>query len=121
MDALTKNDIQRLSNHVKNNNSTLLNDKVNNSTYASAGSSKPDVSNYVCAFCHDTGHAIWRCEKYLKLNLEKRLNYIKRNERCMKCLGRHNLSDCPSIYKCYTCSNRIILLSLSSEAKYCYQ
>ena len=47
-----------LSNRVENNNSTSLNDKVNNSTYASAVSGKPDISNYVCSFCRDTGHAI---------------------------------------------------------------
>ena len=100
-----KTDNQRLSsNLVENNTSTPLNDKVNNSTFASAVSGKFDVSNYVCAFCHDKGHAMWHCAKYLSLNLDQHRDYLKINERCLNCLERHSLPDCPSKYKCYTCN-----------------
>ena len=59
-----KTDNQRSSSYcVENTNQVLPSDKVNNTTYASAASGKPDVSNYVCAFCRAKGQAMWRCEK----------------------------------------------------------
>ena len=30
---------------------------------------KPDYSHYTSAFCCETSHAMWRCSKYLALNL----------------------------------------------------
>ena len=75
----TKTDNQRSSsNHVESNNETVSADKVDKTTYAPTASGKPDVSNYVCTYCRSIGHAMWCCEKYLELNLERRVEYAKR-------------------------------------------
>ena len=75
-----KTDFQRAStNLVENNTENVSTAKLNNSTSAATGRS--DYRHYVCAFCHGNGHVMWCCDKYLKLNLDERLEYVKENGR----------------------------------------
>ena len=70
--------------------------KPNNPTYNYAVAGRPDYSQFVCAFCRNIGHVMWRCNKYLALNLNERHEYAKRNGRCTNYLSRHTIKHCPS-------------------------
>ena len=73
-------------------------------SYTVAG--KPDYSQYTYAFCHETGHTMWRCIKYLALNLTARREYIQQNNRCLNCLSCHTIENCNSFLNCFNCKER---------------
>ena len=105
-----KTNFQRSSsNLVENTTETVSTAKFNNSTYTPAATGKSEFSHYVCAFCRANGHVMWRCNKYLKLNLDERLEYVKEHDRCTNCLG-NRLDHCTSRRTCLSASNSTILL-----------
>ena len=57
----------------------------------------PDYSQFTRGFCREIGHPMWRCEKYLGLNLTARHEYIQRNNWHLNCLSRHTNKNCNSL------------------------
>ena len=99
-----KTDVQRTSNNlVENNTATVSTVKLNNTTYTPAATGRSDYSHYVCAFCRATGHVMWRCDKYLNLNIDQRLEYVKHHDHCTNCLGKHHIDHCTSQSTCFKC------------------
>ncbi|GFV60849.1 uncharacterized protein TNCV_924631 [Trichonephila clavipes] len=60
------------------------------------------VENKSCIVCKDkTLHPIFRCKKFLELNLEKRLDLVRLHKLCELCLRKnHKRMQCTSTYVC---------------------
>ncbi|XP_062535406.1 uncharacterized protein LOC134204633, partial [Armigeres subalbatus] len=59
-----------------------------------------------CFACQDK-HWISRCPAFAKLPVDKRLQLTNSKRLCSNCLGRNHLArDCPSKYRCKTCSKK---------------
>ncbi|XP_062557230.1 uncharacterized protein LOC134222102 [Armigeres subalbatus] len=59
-----------------------------------------------CMVCNEQ-HYISRCPSFNGLPLDERLNFTNSKHLCSNCLGRNHLArDCPSKYRCRTCSKK---------------
>ncbi|XP_062539042.1 uncharacterized protein LOC134207338 [Armigeres subalbatus] len=59
-----------------------------------------------CMVCNEQ-HFISRCPSFSELPLEERLQFTNSKHLCSNCLGRNHLArDCPSKYRCRTCSKK---------------
>ena len=78
------------SNRDENTNEIVSTAKVNHTTFSPATVRRPKYDRFKCVFCNEPGYAMWRCVDYLKLNIDERLVYIKKNERFTNCLSLHH-------------------------------
>ncbi|XP_062538989.1 uncharacterized protein LOC134207281 [Armigeres subalbatus] len=59
-----------------------------------------------CMICNEQ-HYITQCPSFNGLPLDKRLQFTNSKRLCSNCLGRNHLArDCPSKYRCRTCSKK---------------
>ncbi|XP_055543581.1 uncharacterized protein LOC129729124 [Wyeomyia smithii] len=59
-----------------------------------------------CFACSEK-HWITKCETFASLPVDKRLQLTNSKRLCSNCLGRNHLArDCPSKYRCKTCSKK---------------
>uniref|UniRef100_A0A8D9E595 Integrase catalytic domain-containing protein n=1 Tax=Cacopsylla melanoneura TaxID=428564 RepID=A0A8D9E595_9HEMI len=65
----------------------------------------PHSSQNLCPLCHQV-HTLFRCAAFLKLDVAKRIEILKSNNRCFNCLGTHRITECRSTSTCYTCHKR---------------
>ncbi|XP_050340313.1 uncharacterized protein LOC126766604, partial [Bactrocera neohumeralis] len=56
-----------------------------------------------CKGCQMQGHDILRCDKFQKLNVERRLEVVRKHQLCFKCLGQHTSKSCFRTWKCMVC------------------
>ncbi|XP_033245213.1 uncharacterized protein LOC117187188 [Drosophila miranda] len=85
-------------------------------TCASAGTE----SQYVCNFCEKPNHAIYKCTQFLKKTVAERLNWVQKNQLCVKCFKRdHTAKNCQrrDCVKCNKGHNTLLHLEIKSEAK----
>lgn len=65
----------------------------------------------ICPFCRQS-HKLVDCSKFLKENISKRFQFVKRMNFCFRCLSAgHKNSECPSSILCETCNqnhNRLL-------------
>ncbi|XP_055855666.1 uncharacterized protein LOC129918921 [Episyrphus balteatus] len=62
------------------------------------------VSQRSCIYCGDRTHSITNCKTFLELSVMDRFWKSKKLGLCLNCLGKgHNVSRCPSHYKCQVC------------------
>lgn len=56
-----------------------------------------------CPLCHKD-HNLSKCEAFLKLSIQKRMDFVKGNNVCFNCLTQfHGLKSCKSKFRCRTC------------------
>jgi hypothetical protein len=55
-----------------------------------------------CKFC-TSEHSLDKCEKFTKLNLVNKNNFIHANNLCKVCLSHHSKFFCKSTIKCTQC------------------
>lgn len=56
-----------------------------------------------CAYCQGS-HCLSKCDAFLNLSVQKRLNFVKSNNICFNCLTQfHRKSTCKSTNKCRKC------------------
>uniref|UniRef100_A0A8D9F1Z1 Integrase catalytic domain-containing protein n=2 Tax=Cacopsylla melanoneura TaxID=428564 RepID=A0A8D9F1Z1_9HEMI len=65
----------------------------------------PHSPQNLCPLCHQV-HTLFRCAAFLKLDVAKRIEILKSNNRCFNCLGTHRITECRSTSTCYTCHKR---------------
>ncbi|XP_058448917.1 uncharacterized protein LOC131428875 [Malaya genurostris] len=71
------------------------------SVNSATGSKTPN-----CVSCGEQ-HSIAQCPKFNKLLLDQRLQFANSKRLCSNCLGRNHMArDCPSKFRCRTCSKR---------------
>ncbi|XP_058448928.1 uncharacterized protein LOC131428884 [Malaya genurostris] len=59
-----------------------------------------------CIVCSEQ-HSIARCPTFFKYPVDKRLQITNSKRLCSNCMGRNHLArDCPSKYRCRTCSKK---------------
>jgi hypothetical protein len=56
-----------------------------------------------CLACKLGFHSLFKCEKFLAMDISERYNFIKGNKLCVRCLNKHNISQCHSKYLCHYC------------------
>ncbi|XP_075157602.1 uncharacterized protein LOC142230865 [Haematobia irritans] len=79
------------------------NKKVN-SNHAKISSSS---SNPKCTLCSIESHTIRKCPKFINMNAEDRISYIKKLNLCLNCFAKaHGVKDCKSPYNCFSCGKR---------------
>jgi hypothetical protein len=59
-----------------------------------------------CGHCRGRGHVTWKCPEYLKLTVKERMEFVRREERCITCLAKHEGKKCASTYTCFTCKTK---------------
>ncbi|XP_058443065.1 uncharacterized protein LOC131425280 [Malaya genurostris] len=68
--------------------------------------SATETSGPNCIACSEQ-HFLSRCPSFNKLPVDKRLQLTNSKRLCSNCLGRNHLArDCPSKYRCRTCSKK---------------
>ena len=81
--------------------SSQKDDAKNQST--SEDTSAPVPFKFKCPYCQDV-HPLYRCLKFRELSVPERIEYIKKQNRCMRCLNRHDIADCSnSHFTCLVC------------------
>ncbi|XP_075157839.1 uncharacterized protein LOC142231104 [Haematobia irritans] len=77
--------------------------KVNsNHTKISSSSSNP-----LCNLCSNESHTIRKCPKFLNMNVEDKVSYIRRQNLCLNCFAKaHGVKDCKSPHNCFSCGKR---------------
>ncbi|GFT33531.1 DUF1758 domain-containing protein [Trichonephila clavipes] len=73
-----------------------------------------DASRLIKGFAitHENYKQAWetllnRCEKFLKMNINNRWNFVKKSKLCFNCLrGNHNVSSCKFTTSCRACKQR---------------
>lgn len=58
-----------------------------------------------CPLCSKT-HYVLFCSKYKTLSANERKNLMNKTNRCLNCLGRHQVQECKSSKSCFQCSKR---------------
>ncbi|XP_049316348.1 uncharacterized protein LOC105224248 isoform X2 [Bactrocera dorsalis] len=59
-----------------------------------------------CELCK-RGHKLKTCEKFKKLNINERKNFVRSKRLCTNCLSHtHNLKNCKSKFNCLYCHKR---------------
>ena len=75
-----------------------------------------DLKNKKCAFCESQLHEIYKCDKFLGLAVKERVDFVKKNKLCFRCLRYHLIKNCSSKYSCKTCQkNHNSLLCFKRE------
>ena len=53
------------------------------------------TTNYRCHHCNEVGHLVPSCPKFVSLPVEKRLEWVQKEERCQLCFNkRHTAKEC---------------------------
>ncbi|XP_045463814.1 uncharacterized protein LOC123673372 [Harmonia axyridis] len=73
-------------------------DKHFENTYKNDASKSKRVNAFVangfaCYLCNGN-HSIFKCDKFLRLNVHERMNEIQKMNRCVNCFGKHSLKEC---------------------------
>ncbi|XP_067613910.1 uncharacterized protein [Eurosta solidaginis] len=64
-------------------------------------------SKIPCVVCSDTHHRIHNCDRFKSLNATHRFEQVKKIGLCINCLAKgHQVSQCPSSYRCKVCSKQ---------------
>lgn len=78
---------------------TRSNSKIKTNSLISTGHAN-------CNHCGKT-HFISKCDSFLKLSTNNRINAARKGNLCLNCLGRgHNISSCRSKYSCNRCNKK---------------
>ena len=73
----------------------------------SVKSHQTNVTMPTCKLCPNQQHTIRNCPKFLQMNVEDRLDFIRRHGLCLNCFSRaHGVKNCNSSHNCYTCDQR---------------
>lgn len=85
----------------------------------STGEASSLVSGYdKCSYCNES-HKIYFCEKFKRLSVNERFEYIKKNKLCINCLKSNHFSkQCRMKASCTSCSarhNSLLHLNFNSD------
>ena len=63
------------------------------------------TSNNPCPLCKDS-HKLYKCAKFLQMNVKTREEFVRTNKLCFNCLQRHLVSECSSSNTCRICKGK---------------
>ncbi|XP_055677640.1 uncharacterized protein LOC129786565 [Lutzomyia longipalpis] len=61
--------------------------------------------NVACKCCHEVGHPLYRCQKFLDLTSNQRYETVRELNLCRNCLASHLTNSC-SFHKCRRCQGK---------------
>lgn len=95
LESLDSNTISRRQDH----HSGKSNQKLSKHGYTFS------CSKRVCAFCSKSDHYIAQCQRFKDLDVPTRFENVKKFGLCINCLAKgHQVTNCPSSFKCKHCS-----------------
>ena len=63
------------------------------------------VAKRICPLCSKDGHTISFCSRFKEMDIAQRFENVKKLNLCINCLSKgHQVSNCPSSFKCKFCS-----------------
>ena len=65
--------------------------------------SPANPSEKKCSICNQS-HFTNKCERFFNKTIPERKELIKSSNICFNCLGKHNVKNCTSTYRCFLCS-----------------
>lgn len=65
-----------------------------------------DKPKSYCPYCCNTLHFLDQCANFKFLTKEQKTNWIKFNNRCWRCGGRHQVAQCRFKVQCKTCKGK---------------
>lgn len=68
--------------------------------------SQSKADSWPCFACQQTGHKIYSCVSFKNKTPHERLQLVRKYQRCVSCLGNHELKNCHSQATCLTCNKR---------------
>lgn len=102
-DSLPK--LDQLLSFLKFHAGTLQSSRVQNkrSIQSKVSAFSSECKNSLCAFCNASEHSINKCVNFLKLGVQKRVEFVKANKLCFNCMQKHRVENCGSNYTCRVC------------------
>ncbi|KAI5748462.1 hypothetical protein M8J77_025811 [Diaphorina citri] len=88
-----------------NNNSYKRNNTFQRHSYLSTSDSSQSNPHASCPLCK-APHPLFKCSSFHNLDISKRVEILKNNNRCFNCLGSHRITECRSNSTCQTCHKR---------------
>lgn len=73
------------------------------SLVATNTSPKPHTASTSCFVCHSKEHKVYSCPNFKAYTPKERYDTVKKHNRCTSCLGNHEVRNCQSRDKCFTC------------------
>lgn len=83
-----------------------VNDKKFNNFQKSSVNTNITSEKRTCNFCQDGGHNIFNCDKFQKLSIKERNNFVFKKRLCKNCLMHKSNKKCNSKYKCSSCNKQ---------------
>ncbi|KAI5635590.1 hypothetical protein NE865_11670 [Phthorimaea operculella] len=56
-----------------------------------------------CAYCRETGHGVAACQEFAAQRVQRRRGVAQQRRWCFRCLGPHQVRECPSSTNCRYC------------------
>ncbi|KAI5645500.1 hypothetical protein NE865_02587 [Phthorimaea operculella] len=56
-----------------------------------------------CAYCKETGHGVAACQEFAAQRVQRRRGVAQQRRWCFRCLGPHQVRECPSSTNCRYC------------------
>ncbi|KAI5633924.1 hypothetical protein NE865_13353 [Phthorimaea operculella] len=56
-----------------------------------------------CAYCRETGHRVTACQEFAAQRVQRRRGVAQQRRWCYRCLGPHQVRECPSSTNCRYC------------------
>ncbi|KAI5652187.1 hypothetical protein NE865_00525 [Phthorimaea operculella] len=56
-----------------------------------------------CAYCRETGHGVTACQEFAAQRVQRRRGVAQQRRWCFRCLGPHQVRECPSSTNCRYC------------------
>ncbi|KAL0841422.1 hypothetical protein ABMA28_015106 [Loxostege sticticalis] len=79
---------------------------------------KKDDKNNVCIWCTKSSHSSSECNSAMKMTLEERKEFLKKNRACMLCLKKGHIAKvCRKFPRCVVCGKRHYTLMCSEISK----
>lgn len=66
-------------------------------------SQKSHTASPSCFVCHSKEHKVYSCPNFKASTPKERYDIVKKQNRCTSCLGNHEVRNCQSRDKCFTC------------------
>lgn len=88
-----------------NQKKSFLQSKINTTSHSNNDNNKNNnTATYVCNCCKTDNHRLYFCPKFLKMNVNQRQDYVRRNSICFLCLQYRTKDHKCNLKNCKHCA-----------------
>ena len=102
IEAGTRSSSNNNSKSQSSNSKPRKSDHENGQSFYTHQTSSANPSKKKRSICNQS-HFPNTCERFLNKTIPKRKELIKSSNLCFNCLGKHNVKNCTSTYRCFLC------------------